>query len=46
LSKNKAAVEGEEGLKSLSLISAIYESMEKNMEIELTSATHHSKLGL
>ena len=46
LNGTEGLVEGIDGLKSLELISAIYESMEKNLEVRLPSVSHHSKLGL
>lgn len=45
LNNESALVEGEEGLKSLELISAIYSSMENNQEVFLQNFIPHSKLG-
>lgn len=46
LENKQGLINGEEGLKSVTLISAIYESMEKNREISLSNLGHHSKLGI
>ena len=46
LSKAPALVEGEDGLRSLELISAIYDSMEQKKEVYYPFQSKHTKLGI
>jgi len=46
LTETPALVEGEDGLRSLELISAIYDSMEQKTEVYYPFKNKHSKLGI